>query len=189
VTSHAELAELSAQLHERYRQPVLVETFLSGREFTVGIVGTGDAARAVGSIEIVLRSNAEPDVYSYTNKEQCESLVEYRHVTHADPLVAEAERIARNAWIALGCRDGGRVDIRCDGWARRCSRSESTGRSASDHPDLPMIDRGRYAVRRTVRAIVDRRRRIPARVRCLARCIFCCCDTVSAPLGQMHGHA
>jgi D-alanine-D-alanine ligase len=140
VTSHAELAELSAQLHERYRQPVLVETFLSGREFTVGIVGTGAAARAVGSIEIVLRSNAEPDVYSYTNKEQCESLVEYRHVTHADPLVAEAERIARNAWIALGCRDGGRVDIRCDG--RGAPMFLEVNPLAGLHPthsDLPMI--------------------------------------------------
>ncbi len=69
------------ELLDRYQQPVLVETFLPGREFTVGIVGTGSAARAIGSIEIVLRSDAEPEVYSYTNKEECETLVEYRHVT------------------------------------------------------------------------------------------------------------
>ncbi len=96
-----ELATLAHELLDHYRQPVLVETFLPGREFTVGIVGTGGAARAVGSIEIVLLRDAEPDVYSYTNKEECESLVEYRHVTRDDPLVAQAERIALDAWVAL----------------------------------------------------------------------------------------
>jgi len=140
VNSHAELTELSAALIDRYGQPVLVETFLPGREFTVGIVGTGAAARAVGSIEIVLRNNAEPDVYSYTNKEECESLVEYRHVTSADALVAEAERIARNAWIALACRDGGRVDIRCDGHgAPMFLEVNPLAGLHPTHSDLPMI--------------------------------------------------
>jgi D-alanine-D-alanine ligase len=140
VNSHAELEVLAARLIDHYRQPVLVETFLSGREFTVGVVGTGAAARAVGSIEIVLRNNAEPDVYSYTNKEECESVVEYRHVTAADPLVAEAERIARGAWIALACRDGGRVDIRCDGHgAPMFLEVNPLAGLHPTHSDLPMI--------------------------------------------------
>src|SRR5262245_9243751 len=140
VNSHAELESLVAGLIDRYRQPVLVETFLPGREFTVGIVGTGVASRPVGSIEIVLRADAEPDVYSYTNKEECESLVEYRHVTSADALVAKSERIARDAWIALGCRDGGRVDIRCD--SRGQPMFLEVNPLAGLHPthsDLPMI--------------------------------------------------
>ena len=69
-------------LLSQYRQPVLVERFLPGREFTVGIVGTGHQAEVLGTLEIVLRSSADPDVYSYRNKEQAESLVDY-------PLVAQ----------------------------------------------------------------------------------------------------
>ena len=74
-------ADLEAQCREllrRFRQPVLVERFLPGREYTVGIVGTGDRARAVGTMEVLLKKEAEQDVYSYVNKEKCEELVEYR---------------------------------------------------------------------------------------------------------------
>ena len=39
---------MRAELLERFHQPVLVETFLPGREFTVGIVGTGVEAEASG---------------------------------------------------------------------------------------------------------------------------------------------
>jgi len=140
VRSRGELVQVANELLEHYRQPVLVETFLPGREFTVGIIGTGDAARAVGSIEIILRDDAEPDVYSYTNKDECETRVEYRHVTHRDPLVAQAQRIALDAWIALSCRDGGRVDIRCDdhGAPMFLEVNPLAGLHPT-HSDLPMI--------------------------------------------------
>ncbi len=169
VRSKADLSQVAVELLDRYGQPVLVETFLPGREFTVGIVGTGSAARAIGSIEIVLRSDAEPDVYSYTNKEECEKLVDYVHVTRADPRVAEAERIALDAWIALDCRDGGRVDIRCDagGFPMFLEVNPLAGLHPT-HSDLPMIATAigmPYA--ELIRTIVDSAaKRIPkARVR------------------------
>jgi D-alanine-D-alanine ligase len=46
------LKSVCADLLERYQQPVLVETFLPGREFTTGILGTGQAARALGTMEV-----------------------------------------------------------------------------------------------------------------------------------------
>jgi D-alanine-D-alanine ligase len=169
VRSKANLSQVAIELLDRYHQPVLVEAFLPGREFTVGIVGSGAASRAIGSIEIVLRSDAEPEVYSYTNKEECETRVDYVHVTRADPLVAEAEKIALDAWVALDCRDGGRVDIRCD--ARGKPQFLEVNPLAGLHPthsDLPMIATAigmPYA--ELIRAIVDSAAtRIPkARVR------------------------
>jgi D-alanine-D-alanine ligase len=98
-----------------YRQPVLVETFLPGREFTVGITGTGEAAQAIGTLEILLLESAEADVYSYTNKEYCEERVEYGvGRADSDDQVRAAEVAALAAWRILGCRDGGRIDLRCD---------------------------------------------------------------------------
>ena len=111
----AELRARCAFLLERFAQPVLVEEFLPGREFTVGIVGTGAHAEAIGTFEVILGAKAEADVYSYTNKEFCEDRVEYRLVhPQQDPQVAAAVAASLGVWRVLGCRDAGRIDIRLD---------------------------------------------------------------------------
>lgn len=99
-------------LLSRFWQPVLVEEFLPGREFTVGVVGTGAKARVLGTIEILLLSNAEPLAYTFDNKDQYLDRVKYLLVD--DPESRAAADLALAAYRALGCRDGGRVDIRSD---------------------------------------------------------------------------
>jgi len=86
--------------------------FLPGREFTVGIAGTGEEALSLGVLEEVLNEEAEAHSYSYTNKEMCEELVEYRLA--AGEIAGRCEKIALEAWRCLQCRDAGRVDIRLD---------------------------------------------------------------------------
>jgi D-alanine-D-alanine ligase len=106
------LRETCNRLLSEFRQPVLVETFLPGREFTVGIVGNGPQARSLGVMEVILLDHSEPEVYSYHNKEFCEELVEYRAV--GDPEAMKAVEVAIASYRALGCRDAGRVDLRSD---------------------------------------------------------------------------
>lgn len=135
------LEEVCAELLGRFRQPVLVETFLPGREMTVGLWGSGASAEVIGTLEIRLRPSAEPEAYSYANKEACEERVEYRLVEAAeDAAVREAERLALGAWRALGCRDAGRVDLRCD--ASGQPQFIEVNPLAGLHPrhsDLPML--------------------------------------------------
>ena len=124
-----------------YDQPVLVEEFLPGREFTVGILGTGSQARVLGTLEIVLRDNAESGVYSYVNKEQCEELVEYRLVSpDGDDQVRQAEQLALVSWRVLGCRDGGRIDLRADATGRpQFLEANPLAGLHPAHSDLPML--------------------------------------------------
>jgi len=112
VEDKSELARVCRDLISRFQQPVLVESFLPGREFTVGIVGTGDRARSVGVMEILLRENGEPAIYSYRNKQNYKTKVSYR--LGEDDIAARAEQMALRIWTSLGCRDAGRLDIRCD---------------------------------------------------------------------------
>ncbi len=138
VDSPAELAEVCRRMLERFRQPALVEPFLPGREFTVGIVGTGDDAIAVGTMEIELLDAAEPHSYTYLNKEECEKLCRYS----AAPCewAGPAERVSLDAWRGLECRDGGRVDLRAgaDGRLYVMEINPLPGLHPN-HSDLPMI--------------------------------------------------
>ena len=115
ILDRAALRQVCGDLLAQFRQPVLVETFLAGREFTVGLTGTGAEAQVLGTVEIELLPGAEADVYSFLNKEQCEELVRYVPVRPKDdPLVRRVDELALAAWRVLGCRDGGRVDFRCN---------------------------------------------------------------------------
>jgi D-alanine-D-alanine ligase len=112
IADRTELARVCRELLATYGQPVLIETFLPGREFTVGIIGTGAEAFAPGVMEVHLTEKAEKEVYSYANKEDWHGRIEY--ALAADAMARAAEKTALAAWRGLGCRDGGRVDLRAD---------------------------------------------------------------------------
>jgi D-alanine-D-alanine ligase len=115
VLTREDLAGACRDLLDQFRQPVLVEAFLPGREFTVGMAGTGADSRVLGTMEILLLDKAEKGGYSFENKEGWKGRVDYRPLCPADdPLIRDVERLALDAWRVLGCRDAGRIDIRCD---------------------------------------------------------------------------
>ncbi len=131
-------------LLKAFNQPVLVERYLSGRELTVGITGTGFEATVVGTMEVHLLPEAEQGVYSYVNKENCEDLVKYTIKSNSEDLVVKrSEEVALRAWRALGCRDGGRVDIRCDDEENPYFLEiNPLAGLHPDHSDLPIISKG-----------------------------------------------
>ena len=61
-----DIRPVCSELLATFRQPVLLEGFLPGREFTVGIVGTGERAEAIGTLEVLLLAGAEQGAYSYS---------------------------------------------------------------------------------------------------------------------------
>jgi len=113
INNSRELRQACQDLLAEHRQPVLVERFLPGREFTVGMIGTGSRAIALATMEITLSGGVHSEAYSYHNKNNWEELVHY-HLLPAGELREKVEALAVKAWRALGCRDGGRIDIRLD---------------------------------------------------------------------------
>jgi len=113
VRSPDKLAVACRAMLEAYRQPVLVEAFLPGREVTVGIVGHGAAASVVGVMEVSFTGKAEAAAYTALNKEEYLERVTYRLLTD-DPLAEEAHGLALAIFGVLDCRDAARVDLRCD---------------------------------------------------------------------------
>jgi D-alanine-D-alanine ligase len=138
VHNRKEMLAEARSLITRFGQGALAETYLGGREFTVGVVGNGAAARIIAVMEILLLQNAEPEVYSFENKELCESRVEYRLADDAEAQAAGATALA--AYRTLGCRDGARLDLRSD--AHGVPQFLEVNPLAGLHPthsDLPIL--------------------------------------------------
>ena len=112
IAERSGMKDVVGGMLEKFKQPVLLETFLPGREFTVGITGTGADADVVAVMEVCLREGAEPGMYSYENKENWREVVHYRLAD--EPQAKLCRPLALAAYRGLGCRDAGRVDIRMD---------------------------------------------------------------------------
>jgi len=141
VNSHRELKSVCERLLAEFHQQVLIETFLPGREFTAGVIGTGDEACVVGVMEVLFRNTGGGDlIYSYHNKANYEQIIEYR--VPEPEIVRPCAELALSSWKALECRDGGRVDIRMDG-AGRPNFIEVNPLAGLNpvHSDLPIICR------------------------------------------------
>jgi len=140
VTEPGVLPDVCVELLRTFRQPVLVETYLPGREFTVGVLGTGRRARAVGVLEVSVRGHAETDAYSFATKKNYRDLVDYSRLD--GELAQSCMDLALRVWRGLGCRDAGRVDIRLD--AAGTPNFLEVNPLAGLHPvdsDLPIICR------------------------------------------------
>jgi D-alanine-D-alanine ligase len=121
VRSAAALRTRAGELMREYRQGVLAERFIDGREVNVTLIGNGRELRVLPLHEIDFRDmpDERPKIVSYAAKWD-DAHVDYagtkpvplRDVSSA--LVATIEATARAAWAALGLRDYGRVDLRVD---------------------------------------------------------------------------
>jgi len=135
-----QLEEVVKELLATYKQPVLVETYLPGREFTVGIVGNGQDAQVLGVMEVLLNKSAEPEGYTFANKQNYEWVVSYRLVD--DEEAQEAARVALGAYRGLGIRDLGRLDLRSDanGQPNFMEINPLPGMNP-EHSDMPILCR------------------------------------------------
>ena len=112
VKDQVQLEESVSYLLNTFHQPVLVESFLPGREFTVGIIGSGDDTKALGTMEILLNESAPHPIYSYSVKKDWEKYASYRIAN--DPVALKCAEIAIEVWKLIKGKDAGRVDFRLD---------------------------------------------------------------------------
>jgi D-alanine-D-alanine ligase len=121
IRDGSELLACVAELLEVYEQPVLVEEFLPGAEFTCGVIGNGRDARVLPIVG--MRFDALPEgalpIYGFEAKwiwdTPDQPLKMFECPADIDgTLRAAIEQITLRAYNALGCRDWSRVDVRLD---------------------------------------------------------------------------
>src|SRR5882672_7038678 len=107
------LRAIVRELIDRFRQPALIEAYIPGREFTVGLLGDR-RPRVLPPMEILFKDKTnERPVYDFQIKQEWEKHVSYECPAKLTPAELKAiERVCRETFAALDCRDVARVDLR-----------------------------------------------------------------------------
>jgi D-alanine-D-alanine ligase len=118
VANLAELRARVAEVRARYKQPVLVEQFVPGRELYVSLVGNGATLTALPMHEVDFREMpaGAPHIVTYDGK-WVPSSQEYKGTRSmkaelTDGLRARCADAARAAFFALELADYARIDLR-----------------------------------------------------------------------------
>ncbi len=137
VHTPEELKLIAEWILTEFKQPALVEEYLPGREFTVGIVGYGEDAKAIGGMEVICANNLP---YSVEVKENYQDYCSYKPL---DPDISEeCKSVALNAWKALDAVDAGRVDVKADRTGKICFIEANPLAGLNPiHSDLPILSR------------------------------------------------
>jgi D-alanine-D-alanine ligase len=120
-TGRRELVKQVDYLLTTYREPVLIETYLPGAEFTVAIMGNGKDARCLPVVGMRFDElpDGAPPIYGYEAKwiwDRPDDPLEIFECPARVParLASQIRTVALGAYHALECRDWCRVDVRCD---------------------------------------------------------------------------
>jgi len=121
VKTRSEMKDRVSWVLDRYREPALVEEFLTGREFTVAILGNGDDLTVLPIVEILFDSlpRGVNPIYSYEAKwiwdDAARPLDIFRCPAQLDDeLRQQIEDICLRAYRIMRCRDWCRIDVRLD---------------------------------------------------------------------------
>ena len=137
VKSKEELNTMVDWILTEFKQPALVEEYLPGREFTVGIVGYGEEAVAIGGMEIICANNLP---YSIEVKENYQNYCKYTPLD-AD-IIDECKSVAIRAWKALDAVDAGRIDLKANRSGQICFIEANPLAGLNPiHSDLPILSR------------------------------------------------
>ena len=137
VNTSAELSKMVEWILSEFRQPALVEEYLPGREFTVGIVGYGDEAKAIGGMEVMTINNLP---YSVEVKENYQNYCTYKPLD--TDIIDECKSVALSAWKALDAVDAGRIDLKADRHGKICFIEANPLAGLNPvHSDLPILCR------------------------------------------------
>lgn len=121
VTSREQLADMVKWVHDTYDEPALVEEYLPGREFSIGLLGNGHRLRTLPIVAVrpgkdvpPVALGADPAnefIYSYEVKHLNMESAECPAILPA-ALVARIETLARRVFEVFECRDVARVDFK-----------------------------------------------------------------------------
>ena len=112
VTNFSDYESKVASLYDTFNQPILVEEYLDGREFTVSVIKTRNGKLIASAVEVIPPTSTHGlrILGAQTKKDDSEKLIEIVD----DEVKNRVTTLAIEAFNTLGVRDFGRIDIKTD---------------------------------------------------------------------------
>lgn len=110
VTGFSQYQSKITSLYESFNQPILVEEYLDGREFTAAVIKTGNGQLIVSAVEVIppISTNGLKILGAQAKKDDSEKLIKIIDSATKNKVTT----LAIDAFNALGVRDFGRIDIK-----------------------------------------------------------------------------
>ena len=134
------LRRLLTEKINAYNQDMLLEEYIIGREFTVGIFGNGKDIKVFHPMEIIF-NDTNHSIYSYDVKRNYKQFVQYKCPPDINPaLMEEIENTAKAIYSFLECRDMARIDflLSAEGHLYFIEANPLPG-LAPEYSDFPML--------------------------------------------------
>jgi len=141
-----ELKKKIAEDMSSYREDLLVEEYVDGREFTVGLLGNGKNTKVFPPMEIIFRKKKNDrkhpwNIYSFGVKQNYREYIDYQ--CPADIPSGISKRMMQDAkkiYDAMGCLDFARMDFRLSADNRVCFiEANPLPGLAPGYSDYPML--------------------------------------------------
>jgi len=114
IFTNEALKRVCASLITDFNQPVIVESFINGREFTVGILGN-EQPKVLPILEFIYQSE---EAYHFRSFKTKMNVGKYEKKSCPAALSGGEKReiinLAVSTYQAIGCRDYARIDLRFD---------------------------------------------------------------------------
>ena len=110
VTSFDNFESKVASLYDSFNQPILVEEYLDGREFTVAVIKKNNNELILSAVEIIppTSTNGLKILGAQAKKDDSEKMIKIAN----NEIKNNVTTLAADAFNCLGVRDFGRIDIK-----------------------------------------------------------------------------
>lgn len=113
ISNSSELSIKAKELFSFCANGILIEEYLPGKEYSVGVIGNGASSTILDIMEVNPTERADKVAYTFDNKATFDGRIHYQLVNQGK-IFKLLEAMSLKIWQSINGRDAGRIEFRSD---------------------------------------------------------------------------